>query len=349
MGHSLNGSLMKSLNNQFLAVKTVKSFCELFEIPQARIPAFLASISYTSFKIKKKSGGYRTIEDPCRELKDLQNILNDYLQCVYFFCMSKGAHGFVATPDNDHRTRRSILSNAAVHLGSKYLLNIDLMDFFHSVTLDKIKAIFEQSPFNMNLDLVELLSQIVSFNGYLPMGAPTSPVLSNFAFIPLDKVLQEIASSKKLYYSRFVDDMSFSGSQEITQEDLKELTAVINKFEFKINTSKIKFFGPDDTKIITGISLIDNNLSLNESYLNQIRKELQNLKQINLISGYYKSEQPNYIEKYKRSLQGRLQFVKMVLGINNSSYKELNQIWIQANRIRQEEYGAMSWLDFNYY
>ncbi len=348
MAHNFTLSVMKSLKHQFLSIRTVHALCELLNIPEQTLPQIIQSITYRNFKQKKKSGGYRTIEDPYNELKEIQDTLNDYLQCVYFFCLPKGAHGFVATPDNDIKQKRNILSNAKVHLGSNYLLNIDLLDFFHHVTDDKIHLIFEQAPFHMEQPLIELLIQLVSYNGRLPMGAPTSPVLSNFALIHLDKVLHDLAGSKKWYYSRFVDDMSFSSALPITQHDVHELDAVIIHHGFKMNKSKIKFYGLEDIKVITGISLINDQLSLSDSYLNELRKELQNLKHMNLVNGYYRTEPPSYMDKYKKSLQGRLQFVKMVLGANQSAYKELNHIWIHANQIKQEEYGAMSWLDFDY-
>ncbi|MGB5026356.1 MAG: reverse transcriptase family protein [Saprospiraceae bacterium] len=339
---------MKSLSRQFLGVKTLDAFYELLNLNPIEIPKILGSKQYTTFKSRKKSGGFRIIENPNRALKSLQSELNDFLQCVYFFFLPKASHGFVASPDNDGSRRRNIVSNARIHLGSEYLLNLDLLDFFHKVTQKKVENIFKAKPFSMSSDLVTLLTDIVCYNGRLPMGSPASPVISNFAMIDLDEKLQAFSESKKWYYSRFVDDLSFSSHKPIVKEDIIELEKLILLFEFPLNKSKIKIFGPEDKKCVTSIVLKDTELAIDDEYLLHLRTEIEHFRQMNLMSSYFESKAPDYMDKYKSSISGRIQFVKMVLGDKHKDHKQLHQLWKRANLIKLNDYGALAWLDFDY-
>jgi retron-type reverse transcriptase len=95
---------------------------------------------YAEFKIKKKSGAERSIHAPVKGLKSLQKTLSFVLQCVYE--PHKAAMGFVR--------ERSIVDNAKLHVGSKYVYNIDLKDFFPSVDQARVWKCFQLQPFNLN-------------------------------------------------------------------------------------------------------------------------------------------------------------------------------------------------------
>lgn len=95
---------------------------------------------YAEFKIKKKSGAERCIHAPVKGLKSLQKTLSFVLQCVYE--PHKSAMGFVRD--------RSIVDNAKLHVGSKYVYNIDLKDFFPSVDQARVWKCFQLKPFNLN-------------------------------------------------------------------------------------------------------------------------------------------------------------------------------------------------------
>lgn len=95
---------------------------------------------YAEFKIKKKSGAERCIHAPVKGLKSLQKTLSFVLQCVYE--PHNAAMGFVRD--------RSIVDNARLHVGSKYVYNIDLKDFFPSVDQARVWKCFQLKPFNLN-------------------------------------------------------------------------------------------------------------------------------------------------------------------------------------------------------
>ena len=119
----------------------------------------LAKNRYIEFKIKKKSGEDRTINAPVEGLKAIQKTLSFVLQCV--FEPHKAAHGFVR--------EKSIVDNAKIHAGSRYVYNIDLKDFFPSVDQARVWKCLQLKPFNLidaNKINVEESLEISSRLGY---------------------------------------------------------------------------------------------------------------------------------------------------------------------------------------
>ena len=95
-------------------------------------------------------------------------------------------------------------------LAKPYLLNVDLLDFFHAVKRDRIYDIFRSKPFNFKRNLPDILADLTTYQARLPMGTPTSPVLSNFACRELDRGLLLFSENMLWTYTRYADDMSFS-------------------------------------------------------------------------------------------------------------------------------------------
>ena len=118
----------------------------------------LAKNRYTEFKIRKKSGGERTIHAPVSGLKAIQSALGFILQCVYE--PHHAATGFVRG--------KSIVTNAQLHVGSKYVYNIDLKDFFPSVDQARVWKCLQLTPFNLNdknmIVEEEIVSEVISFD-----------------------------------------------------------------------------------------------------------------------------------------------------------------------------------------
>jgi hypothetical protein len=112
----------------------------------------LAKKRYTSFTIKKKSGAERTIHAPVKGLKAIQKTLSFILQCVYE--PHKAATGFVR--------EKSIVDNAKEHIGSKYVYNIDLKDFFPSIDQARVWKCLQLQPFNLNNQNIEIEERVIS-------------------------------------------------------------------------------------------------------------------------------------------------------------------------------------------
>ncbi|MBL0330059.1 MAG: RNA-directed DNA polymerase [Bacteroidetes bacterium] len=195
--------------------------------------------SYTEFSIPKKKGGKRVIESPNEYLSLIQKRLNDYLQAVYYKIKPTHVYGFIQSVKGEQSTC-TIFSNAQNHVGKDYVLNIDLKDYFHSVTSTQVRDFFQSGRFNFSEDLATCIALICCWKGRLPMGASTSPVVANLLSLKLDEQLIALASFYNLTYTRYADDLTFSSNEKISDEMILKIKALIVGCEFEVNNKKVR-------------------------------------------------------------------------------------------------------------
>ena len=330
----------------FCSIRSLSELGLLLKAEKRKLELLAAKPSYKTFTVPKKDGGERLIEEPDAALKQVQSLLNRYLQSAYFLEKSTAAYGFVIGVRNDE-DRRNILTNAKKHLNKAYLLNVDLQDFFHSVTRDRVLDIFLKPPFNFKGQLPDLLADLATYNGRLPMGAPTSPVLSNFACRELDRRLSTMAEDLLWAYSRYADDMSFSSNRAIDEETVNSVLRLIREEGFNPNTRKIKVYGPKDDKIVTGLLLTDK-VNLEEGYLKQLETDVQQLADVLRAQNEQGQLATRWVEQIKQQVRGRLSFAGFVLGRNHEHYQALKEAYYVAVNPPQEDFGAISWRGFPY-
>lgn len=154
---------------------------------------------YKDFEIPKKSGGTRKISAPVEGLKIILKCMNMILQEIYE--PSKYAMGFTKN--------RSVVDNAKRHINQNYVFNIDLKDFFPSITRARICARLKVKPFELSDDIARMISGLCTMKVtdgenikyVLPQGAPTSPTLTNIICDKLDHKLAGLAKRFGLNYS----------------------------------------------------------------------------------------------------------------------------------------------------
>lgn len=162
----------EELRRRFLDLKSGQDLANLLEVPLKQLiyPARVArpDSKYTEFSIAKRKGAARKISAPVSAVRILQRKLNQVLTTVYE--RPAGVNRFVSG--------RSILANARVHVGAKFVLTVDLKDFFPSIDFGRVRGLFMAKPYNLGADVSTPLAQL-SCNKSLPQGAPSSPVISN--------------------------------------------------------------------------------------------------------------------------------------------------------------------------
>lgn len=303
-------------------IKTTKELALYLGISYEKLRRIDPEKSYASFYVQKPgTKEKRIIEYPKGDLFRILDRLSDGLQWIYLDHITPSAYGFIRKlkPNKDPR---NIYTNAKRHLGKKYLLNIDLDDFFHQVDIQKLQNLFsDYSIFSFNQESEQLLVKLVSYHGRLPMGSPTSPSLSNFATIGIDKDLVIWAGRNNINYTRYVDDMSFSSNYKIMQTHIDQIVEILFTHRFLIDPAKTKMFGPKDTKEVTGL-IIGESITVPDEFLTAFMKD------INLFSEMYHvvCQNPDtrifeWLDKMKQVLQGRLAFLKMVYGSKNETYR----------------------------
>ena len=160
---------------------------------------------YYEFAINRKTGGEpRIIRAPIKPIKDFQRMLLPLLERAYR--PKPHVHGFVR--------ERSAITNGAVHRNQRWILRIDLTNFFPSINFGRVRGVFRAYPFDYPDDVATLLAQICCHRNELPQGAPTSPTLSNLVCRRLDKELAELGKALHCHYSRYADDICFSSGRK---------------------------------------------------------------------------------------------------------------------------------------
>lgn len=249
---------------------------------------------YRSFKIPKKRGGFRDITAPYPSLLECQRWI--YKSILSRIQLDDSVHGFIKG--------KSIKSNASVHLGASQILKIDLKDFFPSIGFERIIMVFRTAGYSDPVSFV--LAKLCSYNGYLPQGAPTSPVLSNIIAMPMDYRLKKASYSLGLSYTRYADDLTFSGDI-IPISFIRLVQRIVEDSGFRINQSKTCLYRHSSArKIVTGIVVNGNRLALPKEYRKELRKDLHFIMKYGMNS-HMKERKIRRIDYYEHIL-GKVNF-----------------------------------------
>lgn len=305
------------------------------------------NISYHSFQLRKANGKMRLIEAPAEDLKEVLRQFNIYLQCIYFLNQSTASQGYIITPKNEI-SKKNVLENARLHLNKEYLLNVDFQDFFHQISTERVSQLLTNDPFKFELQTAQILANLFSFKGRLPMGAPTSPVLSNLCTITLDNELNKWADAKNITYTRFVDDLSFSTNEfEFVVEHFQEIDAICKQNGYLINPEKIKYFGKDSLKKVTGL-LIRETVDIEDAFYLQLEQDLNRMKhlvEVILINrGVLMNEE---VRMFKQEIEGQINFIGMIEGFNSPIFNQYRQK-LKAAMNPPDEVLSVRWTNYNY-
>lgn len=231
----------------------------LYKLPDAA--------KYTTFKIPKKSGGECEICAPTPQLKLLQRRLANILYaCRDEIDRDSGlgslSHGF--------RRGHSIVTNAKPHQGHRYVLNLDLKDFFPSFNFGRVRGFFIKSnTFDLNEKVATLIAQISCHQNALPQGSPCSPVISDLIAHLLDARLVKMAKVNSVTYSRYADDLTFSTNRKdfpsalATQKEGDaalwelgaELVSRITDAGFEVNAEKTRMQCRMSRQLVTSLTV----------------------------------------------------------------------------------------------
>jgi len=277
---------------------------------------------YEEFKIPKKSGKYRKIKSPDVRLKRVQSLLNILLQIVFEGHSNYSTNGFLFGKD--------IKRNALPHINKNYLLNIDIEDFFPSIPFRRIKTVLELSPFDLvdNRETIGfLIANLGTYKNSLPQGAPTSPILSNIVTQKLDRKVVLYCKEKRLKYTRYADDLSFSSNWNVFDSNVvEEIETIIESENFKVNSNKTRVRNFMQRQEVTGL-IVNTKLNVKREYLQKVRAMINNWEKggLSFAIAQFKKHQP--IEKinynFKEVLLGHLSFLILIKGENNSVVQNL--------------------------
>lgn len=301
---------------KFCEIQTRNELADFLKIPRSKLAYVLfvkkTENCYSSFEIPKKNGNSRLIYSPIDELKSIQHRLAqalwDYHESIWKEQRIRPniSHGF--------EKGKSVITNAKIHRNKRYVLNLDLEDFFHSFHFGRVQGFFEKNrSFHLPHEVAVTIAQIACYDGRLPQGAPSSPIITNLICQILDMRLLRLAKKYKLDYSRYADDLSFSTNistfldkQEVFRA---EVSAEIQNAGFTVNTKKTRLQFRDSRQEVTGL-VVNKKISVNKTYYKRTRAMAYHL----YTQGEFEIDgQPATIKQ----LEGRFSFIDQIDHYNN--------------------------------
>ena len=294
--------------------------------------------SYVSFKIPKKNGEHRVIDTPDDKLKWIQRKLSEKLHQVHSDYMTQ--NGIKTSVSHGFEKNKSIITNAYRHKKKKYLLNIDISDFFSSFNFGRVQGYFYKSrEFMFTKEVATIIAQLVCYKGKLPQGAPTSPIISNLIFNIVDLQILALAKKYRLNYTRYADDMSFSTNKKVFEKEhlnfIQELTDLLGKNGFEINPNKTRLEYCSSKQEVTGLT-VNNKINASQKFIKNTRAMANQLYKTN-------SFQIDGEDGTLNQLEGRFSFINQLDWLNNkleyrTTKKKTNKKFISGLNTREKQY-----------
>lgn len=272
---------------------------------------------YTTFRIPKQTGGYRTITAPIDELKTVQQELLKLLTDTYKILPNNAAHGCVK--------HRNCLTSLKVHQTNKsrYFLKLDLHDAFGSVQEEQLKqalnkvVILKKINSDCNSNTITHIVKMCTNNciAGLPQGAPTSPFMLNIYLQTFDDTINTLLRGTKIVYTRYVDDLLFSSKYPFDANSIIEYVTSCLPDGMTINDAKTRYGNWNWSNWNLGI-MYNNEGRLTVGYKNKklIKNRIHNYKtkpelrttenymQLNGLVHYYKYIEPEYFSREQFSI-----------------------------------------------
>ncbi|GIU48368.1 hypothetical protein TUM4438_29570 [Shewanella sairae] len=298
---------------------------------------------YSQFKVPKKNGGERIINAPTAALKSIQSSLSNLLlDCLDEINAEKFPSSEIVKekaknskvlkvkcsnaktkqPSLSHgfERKRSIITNAMMHLGKKHVLNIDLEDFFGSFNFGRVRGFFiKNKHFELSPEIATVIAKIACHKNELPQGSPCSPVITNLIVHSLDIKLARLASNNSCIYTRYADDITFSTRNRELPVALaserdgefilsKKLRSEIRRSGFLINDKKTRNQYKDSRQDVTGL-IVNKKPNTKKEYWRTVRAQCNSLFK---TGGFTELVNGEVVKGNANVLEGKLNFIDQV-------------------------------------
>lgn len=274
------------------------------------------SYFYRDFEIKKRNGTKRKISEPLPSLKEIQIwILENILYNVNVSPFAKA-----------YRKNVGLIDNVRFHKRQSMVFTVDLVNFFGSINQTSVERIFSKLGYSKLL--ANLLSKLCTKDNQLPQGAPTSPYLSNIFFKVADDSITKYCLDRKIRYTRYADDLSFSGT--FNHEELMQvLREILSDLNLMVNESKTRLMTKGMRQSVTGV-VVNEKPQVVFYKRNKIRQEIFFIKKFGLP--HHMSNAGIKNSNYLSHLRGKVNFVLQL----NPSDVEFQEYRYYLFSLRQE-------------
>lgn len=265
---------------------------------------------YSQCVIKKNNGKERKLNVPNKYLKHIQRmILKKYL---YTLPISKYATAYCPG--------KSLTDNVGVHINKKTILKLDISGFFDSIDYEMVYAVIKK--LGLSTAATTLLSNICILNSKLPQGAPTSPYIANLVMNHFDEKVGEWCSIRDISYTRYCDDMTFSGNFN-RNEVTNHIKYILGKQGFELNHQKTKCVDKSQQQSVTGI-IVNAKPQISAENRRKIRQEVHYCVKYGIINCIEHMGIPLSESEYLNSLRGRIAFALQINPDDKKLHEYLN-------------------------
>lgn len=278
---------------------------------------------YRKFYILKSDGTHREINEPLPNLKIIQSwILKNILNNTEIHPSAKA-----------YTIGVSIKENVKYHRNQKHVLKLDIVKFFNNINDKFVYMYFRKLGYTKKISV--LLMKLCTINNSLPQGAPTSASLSNIILKGFDHKIYKYARKKGIRYTRYADDMTFSG--EFNKNHIIQIVSnQLKKYNLSINEKKIRLLKQHQKQIVTGI-VVNQKIQISRTKRRDLRQEVYFIKKYGLenhLSTKFPNRNFTLIDqlKYLKSLLGKIQFGLFI----NKNDKYLNDYKNYLLSLREE-------------
>ena len=243
---------------------------------------------------------------------------------------------------------KSVVDNAEQHIGQTYVFNSDLKDFFPSISQARVWGALKTKPFNFPEKVAAAIAgmcciqeTVLDDEGHaktryvLPQGSPCSPVLTNIVCHNLDWKLSGLARRFHVRYSRYADDITFSGNHNVFQEEsefMTEFRRIVKEQNFVINEKKTRLQKRGSRQEVTGL-VVSDRVNVTREYVRDIdnllfiwEKHGHNAAFDKFLVHYApKQNLRNYNPNMENVMGGKLNYLRMVKGDDSPVWRRLQK------------------------
>ena len=250
---------------------------------------------YHNVFIPKSDGTKRKLSVPDLILKNVQRSIVDNI--LAYYPISKYATAY--------KVGSSVQKNARPHVNKKKILKLDIEGFFDNIIYSRVKdVVFCEDKFSEPIRI--LLTMLCYYRESLPQGAPTSPAITNIIMYDFDEKIGEYCTEKGVSYTRYCDDMTFSGEFD-EKEIITLVKAELRKLGLFLKNRKTALINNSKRQTVTGI-VVNEKINLTKEYKKKIRQEIYYIEKFGL-ENHAKNQGITDVNRYLLSLLGRIAFV----------------------------------------
>lgn len=347
---------MASHDTSFIRISTTTELAEYCGVSwdELRMLAYAVGIKrYTEWLVPKKNGeGYRRISSPMANLRRVQRAIAKGLS--EFYRPPDCVYGFVC--------KRNVALNALRHARKRTVLTIDLKDFFPSISASRVYGLFFKTM-DFPKEVAHSLTNLVCYEGSLPQGAPTSPIISNMICFKMDRALLNFAANNGLTYTRYADDLVFSSTSAYSARKMVDqgknavdginhfITDTIEANGFEINERKVHVANRGSRQIVNGI-IVNQKCNIRRSQYREFRALFHRWSKVGYPAAAtaYFGNKKNHCYKPKlcdgdelcdeitfaRHIRGRLDYFSMVVGVNGHPTEPMAKLWTLFHQATHE-------------